>query len=112
MARKLSYSSTREAREPVIVSFEDGRTFELPGDVEADGFLAFVESYSEFLDGDTMPVSMIKPFFRVVMGEAEFSELRKQLTWREMMTLAKDLWPVYFGQDEEADEADGPLAST
>jgi hypothetical protein len=118
MARKLTYRGTRESREPVIVEFEDGRRFELPGDIQSDGFLGFIESYGRFLDGDVMPASVIGPFFRAVLPEAQYGELRKELSISELITLAKDLWPLYFGggvddgEDGREDGGKAPLAST
>ena len=97
MSRRHEFRAASAARKPIVIAFSDGREYEFPGDVEADAWLDFLDTWASMLEGETMPVRVVNPMFRTVIGDERFNELRKELTWTEMRDVATTLWKEYSG---------------
>lgn len=109
MDRRYEFEAASAARKPIVFVFSDGREYTFPGDVSADSWLEFMAKWSDFLEGETLPTRVIEPMYRTVMGDDKFDELRKELSWTEMMQVATTLWKEYTGgeqSDEETESAD------
>lgn len=103
MKRRYEYRAASAARKPVVLVFESTGEVEFPGDIPADSWLALFDSYGEALSGDIIPMRMVEPVYRAVIGD-RFDELRKEVSWREMQWAAQTLFRVYAGLEEVDDE--------
>jgi len=85
--------SALAAREPVAFTFEDGREWEFPADVNAGAFLSFVDEYGEELAvGGNFSLAATRAFFGMVLGD-RLAEVAASTSWRELGEVA---WTLYF----------------
>lgn len=113
MARRQEFRSARTVREPLVAVFDDGREIEFPGDLEAGLFLEFVEKHGDHLATDSMPLDVIGPFMRTVLG-ARYEDVKEQLSVSEMNDVAGWLWIEYIvaaSKDAGGEAAAKALAS-
>ena len=102
--RRYELRAASEARQPIVVAFSDGREYTFPGDVSADAWLTLFEG--EYLTGDVVPMKLVEPMYRLIVGEEQFDALRKELTWSELQQTAWTLfWAYVGGEKKEADDA-------
>lgn len=97
MARNHDFRAASAAREVITITIDDDRVYTFPGDVAADSWLSFLDQWASLLEGDSLPIKVIEPMYRTVMGDERFDELRKELSWAEMVFVANTLWTEYIG---------------
>lgn len=108
MADRTELRVALTARAPVVVSLDDSRQWEYPGDIGADAFLSFIEAHGdEIAGGGNLSLSATRDFFEAVLDD-HFDDIRQRTSFKELNAVAWRLYYHYMGIDEDGADDDPP----
>ncbi len=105
MARVHKLQAASQAREKIILEFGDDRSYEFPGDIDADGFLYFVTEFASEASMNEMSVEVLIPMLTMLLGEERLAVIRKEVSLYELIQMGRVLWAEYMGLITEIEGA-------
>jgi len=99
--RHYEFKAARSSKQPIVVSFDDGRSWEFPPDLPAEKWLNYVLKWGnveETLDGDKgeqVPLEMALDLYDMVLGDQK-DDVTANVSMLEMGMIAAALYAEYM----------------